>query len=66
MFGPNYRTTAAVMFRRAMTGHYVPCAECAKDVCGQYAVGKDLCGFNYDDCAGGDLYDDGVFCHYCR
>ena len=66
MFGPNYRTPESVMYRRSMITHYVPCVECATDVCGDYGVGKDLCRFNHDDCSGGDLYDDGVFCHYCR
>ena len=66
MFGPNYRTLPAVMYRRGMVAHYVPCVECATDVCDDYAAGKEHCRFNHDDCAGGALYDGEVFCHYCR
>jgi hypothetical protein len=66
MFGTNYRTPKAAAYRRSMIVHYVPCDICLGDVCGDYAVGKDFCRFNHDDCAGGGLYDDGVFCHYCR
>jgi len=66
MFGPNYRTPEASMYRRRMIAHYVPCTECATDVCGDYAAGKDTCRYLHDDCNGGGKFDDGVFCHYCR
>ena len=66
MFGPNYRTLPVLMFRRNLIAHYVPCVECARDVCDDYAAGREYCRYNHDDCAGGDLYDGEVFCHYCR
>ncbi len=66
MFGPNYRTLPVLMFRRNLIAHYVPCVECARDVCDDYAAGREYCRYNHDDCAGGDLYDGEVFCYYCR
>ncbi len=66
MFGPDYQNPANVARRAAMNNHYVPCVECGRDVCGQYATGRDTCSYLHDDCAGGETHTDGVFCAYCR
>lgn len=66
MIHANYYEPASQVYRQNLNTHFIKCDECGNTVCNEYVKGKDLCRYLGDNCFGGDKYDDGIFCHYCR